>query len=114
MIQKQHHNWEDIAQFAWNIRKRVLETAVSQGGGYLSQACSSAEILAVLYGSLLRLGPSLGSRIPSPFRGVPGRNADYVNGGVYHVLRHQTLIALLYRRLITLRQSTRHSQKQTD
>ena len=84
MIQKQHHNWEDIAQFAWNIRKRVLETAVSQGGGYLSQACSSAEILAVLYGSLLRLGPSLGSRIPSPFRGVPGRNADYVNGGVYH------------------------------
>lgn len=74
----------EIERLAWGIRKRVLETVVSQGEGYLSQACSSAEILAVLYGSLLRMGPSLGPHIPTPFRGVPGRSADYVNGGVYH------------------------------
>lgn len=34
---------------AQNIRRRVLDYVIRNNGGYLSQACSSAEILATLY-----------------------------------------------------------------
>ena len=40
-----------------NIRLRVLEHTLANNGGYLSQACSAAEQLAVLYGGSVRLAP---------------------------------------------------------
>jgi transketolase len=52
------------------IRRRVLEHVLKHDGGYLSQACSSAEILATLYTRIMRLGPSIGAAVP-PARG-PG------------------------------------------
>jgi transketolase len=69
---------------AWGIRARVLETAVAQGGGYVSQACSSAEALALLYGWLMELGSSLGPQVPPPFRGVPGHGGVAGEGGKYN------------------------------
>jgi transketolase len=79
-------DWHDeILAIARGIRRRVLAQVLAHGGGYLSQACSSAEILATLYGRVMRLGPSLGPPIPPPFRGVPGPdNPDVPHGGAYN------------------------------
>jgi len=74
-----------VKAIAHGIRMRVLEHTVAQNGGYLSQACSSAEILALLYDHLMQLGPSEGQPVPAPFPGVPGaHNPDHFNGGVYN------------------------------
>lgn len=67
------------------IRRRVLGLALEHNGGYLSQACSAAELLATLYVRILRLGPSLGAAVPGPFTGVPGPgNASAGAGGLYN------------------------------
>jgi len=73
-----------LRKHARGIRVRVLEIAAAQGGGYVSQACSSAETLALLYGHLMRLGPSEGSMIPPPFKAVPGRGGKAGEGGIYN------------------------------
>lgn len=59
---------------AQGIRRRVLEHTLRHNGGYLSQACSSAEILITLYTRIMNLGPSKGPRLAPPFIGVPGPN----------------------------------------
>jgi len=56
---------------AQGIRKRALELTIRQDGCYLSQALSSAEILAALYTCVLDIGPSLAPMKPAPFSGVP-------------------------------------------
>lgn len=61
-----------------------METAATQGGGYVSQACSSAEVLALLYGHLMRLEPGEGPMVPEPFRAVPGRGGKAGEGGIYN------------------------------
>jgi transketolase len=78
-------SYERTREIATGIRRRVLEQTIRANGGYLSQACSSAELLAMLYTHYMHLGPSLGMCIPAPFHGVPGaRNTHHVNGGVYN------------------------------
>jgi transketolase len=62
----------EVRRVAGGIRRRVLAHVLAAGGGYLSQACSAADMLATLYVRLLRLGPSEGPPIPEPFAGVPG------------------------------------------
>jgi transketolase len=70
---------------AAGIRRRVLEHSLKSGGGYLSQACSSAEILATLYVRVMKLGPSQGPGVPPAFPGTPGPgNRDYVTGAAYN------------------------------
>lgn len=70
---------------ARGIRKRVFEHVLRNNGGYLSQACSSAELFAALYGRLMCLGPSVAPPIPLPFNGVPGpNNPNFSNGGAYN------------------------------
>lgn len=65
-------SWESAAQkVADGIRLRVLEHTVKQNGGYLSQACSSAEIFAALYCRIFRTGSIDKPIIPGPFLGVP-------------------------------------------
>ena len=63
---------DEAQRIADAIRRRVLAHVLQNGGGYMSQACSSAEMLAALYGRILRLGPSEGPAIPPPVGGVPG------------------------------------------
>ena len=67
------------------IRTRVLDHVLRSNGGYMSQALSSAEIFAMLYTRILRLGPSTAPMTPRPFAGVPGPdNPDFFNGGDYN------------------------------
>jgi transketolase len=70
---------------AHGIRRRVLAHTLERNGGYLSQGCSSAELLATLYTRILRLGPSEGPMTPPPFSGTPGAGGSApLNGGVYN------------------------------
>jgi len=79
-------SWQEKAcQIAGNIRRRVLEHVIQNNGGYMSQACSSAEIFATLYSHSMRLGPSLAPMIPEPFKGVPGaKNPHPMSGALYN------------------------------
>ncbi|MHB0896386.1 MAG: transketolase [Spirochaetales bacterium] len=79
-------SWIDKAlEAATGMRMRVLEHCLKNDGGYLSQACSSAEILATLYLKTMRLGPSIAPLVPPPFPGVPGTpGVAYVNGAGYN------------------------------
>jgi transketolase len=75
---------DDAARIAQGIRRRVLAHVLANNGGYLSQACSSAELLAALYGQVLRLAPTDGALHPPAFESVPGPNAPRVSGGIFH------------------------------
>ena len=76
---------EEARRVARGIRRRVLAHTIENDGGYLSQACSSAEILATLYLRVMRLGASEAPAVPGPFPGVPGpANARYVTGAAYN------------------------------
>ena len=78
-------NWVDETEtVARGVRRRVLELTLQRNGCYLSQALSSAEILATLYTRILRLGPSLAPPVPPPLAGVPGRGAVAGAGADYN------------------------------
>ena len=81
-----NENWiEESKSVAAGIRRRVLEHTVRNNGGYLSQACSSAEIWASLYTKILKIGESEAPMIPAPFPGVPSaENKDYFTGVAYN------------------------------
>jgi len=58
-------DWKERAkQVAHGIRKRVFLHTLENNGGYLSQACSSAEIFATLYTRVMNLGESQAPLIP--------------------------------------------------
>lgn len=73
-----------VATIATGIRRRVLEHVIANDGGYLSQACSSAELLATLYGGLMRLGPSRAPLVPGPFTTTPGPGRTTTSGAAYN------------------------------
>ncbi|WP_447975495.1 transketolase [Nitrospira sp. Kam-Ns4a] len=76
---------EEVKRIARRVRLRVLAHTIKHNGGYLSQACSAAEILATLYTHVMKLGPSLGQPVPRPFVGVPGQaNRQDVSGALYN------------------------------
>lgn len=82
MMMKNDRSTEDIAL---GIRRRVFEHTMKNNGGYLSQACSSAEQLAWLYNEELKLGPPTLPMIPEPFGGVPSAdNPGYHTGAGYN------------------------------
>ncbi|MDH5716373.1 MAG: transketolase [Spirochaetia bacterium] len=74
-----------ILNTALEIRRIVFEHTIKNKGGYLSQACSSADFLAALYAKLLNLGKSTAPEIPSLFSGNPSaKNLHYKRGALYH------------------------------
>jgi transketolase len=74
-----------VARIGNGIRRRVLEHTLVHNGGYLSQACSSAEVFATLYSGLMNLGPSEAPAVPLPFAGVPGaKNKEAFTGAAYN------------------------------
>lgn len=78
--------YDAIRSAADGIRLRVLEHTIEHGG-YLSQACSSAEMLATLYLHSMNLGPSVGSMIPVPFgmNDVPSPHSPHrMSGALYN------------------------------
>jgi len=82
---------------AQRIRRRVLGHTIANDGGYLSQACSSAELLATLYGRVCRFGPSVAPALPPPFVDVPGpKNPGATSGGLYNGPRAPELDRLFF------------------
>ncbi len=79
-------DWQEkVHEVAFGIRRRALDFTIRSNGGYLSQACSSAEIFATLYTKIMNLGPSQAPMIPPFFTGVPGPlNPNYVTGVAYN------------------------------
>jgi transketolase len=76
---------DDVRRAALGVRRRVLALTIEKGGCYLSQACSSAEILSLLYRHIMKLGPSEGPFIAPKFYGTPSAGADaYRTGGLYN------------------------------
>ncbi|MFH1246019.1 MAG: thiamine pyrophosphate-dependent enzyme [Candidatus Omnitrophota bacterium] len=76
---------DQIKRIAEGIRCRALEHTLQNNGGYLSQACSSAEILAVLYSAVMKLGKAAHPIVPGRFSAVPGRdNPRYLRGDFYN------------------------------
>ncbi len=76
---------DDVKRVAAGIRRRVLEHTIKNNGGYLSQACSSADILATLYVKVMNLGRVDAPLVPKPFPGVPGPdNPDYFTGASFN------------------------------
>lgn len=78
-------DWQTgIQTIADGVRRRVLEHVLSNNGGYMSQACSSAETFAMLYGRVLQLAPSEAPLEPRPFAGVPTAGATFRTGAEYN------------------------------
>jgi transketolase len=85
LIENEEFMERESARVAAGIRRRVLEHVLKNNGGYLSQACSSAEILASLYVRIMKLGKLDQPILPSKFVGVPGGgNAGYRRGDFYN------------------------------
>lgn len=81
---KKHTN-EEIQVAANNIRKHILGITIDRNGCYLSQACSSAELLATMYMSILNITESEAPLEPTPFPGAPSKdNMDYLKGAAYN------------------------------
>ncbi len=78
--------WQDeVKRVAYGIRRRVLEHTIKNNGGYLSQACSSAEIISTLYTKVMNLGKLESPLVPEQFPGVPGpNNPNYTSGALYN------------------------------
>lgn len=69
------NTWQqEIYEAADGIRLKVMEHTIKNKGGYLSQACSSAEIFATLYLDVLNIEKLKKPLVPGKFQGVPGPN----------------------------------------
>jgi transketolase len=74
-----------IHNAANGIRRRVLEHTIKHKGGYMGQACSSAETIATLYLGLMNLPKVETQLIPKPFPGVPSaKNELYFTGASFN------------------------------
>jgi transketolase len=80
-------NWTThCRRMADGIRRRALAHTIVHGG-YLCQACSSAEIFALLYGHAMTLGPSDGPMVPPPYEGWRETKDARTTGMVYNGAR---------------------------
>lgn len=86
---------QQIAAIAHGIRRRVLEHTLANNGGYMSQACSAAELLACLYGGGIRLAAIDAPFEPGPFRAVPRAGEPLVTGAGVHGARGPELDRLV-------------------
>lgn len=78
-------DWKESTQaIADGIRRRVLEHVLKNNGGYMSQACSSAEMFAMLYNRVMKLGAGTGPMEPRKFIGVPGPGVPFFTGAEYN------------------------------
>jgi transketolase len=80
---KKSYTIEESKKIADKIRLRVFDHVLKNNGGYLSQACSSAEMFSALYTQILNLNESTAPMIPEPFVSVPTKSY-YRNGSEYN------------------------------
>lgn len=48
---------KELVKFAWEIRRAIVESIMSKGGGHIGGTLDMAELFAVLYGSVMRVRP---------------------------------------------------------
>lgn len=78
-------NTRPTEELAAGIRRRVFIHSIRNDGGYLSQACSAAEMLALFYNEWLTIGDPVLPPVPRPFAGVPSaHNPAAFTGAGYH------------------------------
>ncbi len=76
-----------VSAVAGKIRCFAAQWALRANGGYLAQACGTAEVLALLHTQVLDLGPSLRPMVPPRFEGTPKpgnlgiRGEDWLGAG---------------------------------
>lgn len=84
-VSKKDMNPYEVAN---RIRKRVLELAIANRGGNISQACSSAEILATLYTRIMNITELDEPLMPQMFAGAPSAtNKDSFTGDNFNGVR---------------------------
>ncbi|MEJ7798934.1 MAG: 1-deoxy-D-xylulose-5-phosphate synthase N-terminal domain-containing protein [Ilumatobacter sp.] len=69
----------------------MFKHTIANNGGYLSQACSAAELLATMYVELMNLAPSIAPALPGTFTGTPGADTRTITGADYNGARHADL-----------------------
>ncbi len=79
-------DWKEKARAtARGIRRRVLEHTINNDGGYMSQACSSAEILATMFVKIMPIDETAEPLAPLSFAGVPsGKNRNAYTGARFN------------------------------
>lgn len=76
-----------VHEVASAIRGYAAEWAIRANGGYLAQACGTAELLALLHTQVLNLGPSVAPTRPPRFEATPSpgnpgiRGEDWLGSG---------------------------------
>lgn len=61
----------EVVSVAGKIRCFAAQWALRANGGYLAQACGTAEVLALLHTQILNLGPSVATSAPPRFESTP-------------------------------------------
>lgn len=79
-------SWTKLVETAaLRMRRKAFEHTVKSQGGYLSQVCSTAELLSTLYLKVLQLEDSEAPPSPRPFPGLPSeRRARTKIGAAYN------------------------------
>lgn len=76
---------EKVKDVSLGIRRKAFEYTVKHQGGYLSQVCSTAELLATLYVKVLQIDDSNAPKVPKSFPGLPSnRSMTKHLGSHYH------------------------------
>ncbi len=90
-------NWiEETQEIADRIRLSGFEYVMSANGGYLSQICSSAEILAFLYNRALNIESPETPITPPAFKMVPGAGHHYETGALFNGIKRADLDRFIF------------------
>lgn len=81
-----------VTKVAGAIRAHAAEWAIRANGGYLAQACGTAELLALLHTCVLDLGPSTAPMKPPRFSSVPTPGDPGIRGEDWLGVGADTLI----------------------
>lgn len=82
----------EVRRVADQIRAYSAEWAIRANGGYLAQACGTAELLALLHTQVLNLGASTAPATPPRFSGTPHKGDPGVRGEAWLGVGPDTLI----------------------
>lgn len=69
-----------VTQVAGKIRCFAAQWALRANGGYLAQACGTAEVLSLLHTQILDLGPSVAPMVPPRFESTPKPGSPGLRG----------------------------------
>lgn len=83
---------KEVNKVARSIRAYAAEWAIRANGGYLAQACGTAELLALLHTHVIDLGPSAAPLLPPRFGSTPSSDDPGVRGEAWLGIGPDTFI----------------------